>query len=79
MFVCLDCGEIFSEPSYWEETHGLEYGPYESMSGCPYCGGAYSETFECDCCGEYITGEYYEIDDMRYCDNCVIHRDISDD
>ena len=78
MFVCLDCGELFSEPSYWEEDHGLEYGPFEQCSGCPYCGCAYVETFECDCCGEYIVGEYYEIDDMRYCDDCVIHRDISD-
>lgn len=78
MFVCLDCGELFSEPSCWEETHGFDYGPYERMSGCPRCGEAYVETFECDCCGEYIIDDYYIINDEKYCSDCVIKCKLSD-
>lgn len=71
MFVCLDCGEVFEEPVYWEETHGLDHGPYEQWSGCPKCGEAYVETYLCDCCNEWITWDYIETDDgKRYCDNC---------
>ena len=78
MFICLDCGNVFEDPKRWEETHGLDYGPYESYSGCPYCSGAYTETYCCDACGEWITGSYVEIDDSKYCDNCFMIREIGD-
>jgi hypothetical protein len=43
MYKCLDCGRTFSTPKYWQETHGLDYGPYEQFSGCPFCGGDYED------------------------------------
>ena len=36
-FFCRDCGSVFDTPSSYEETHGFEYGPYESVAICPYC------------------------------------------
>ena len=70
LFVCLDCGRLFTEFRQWEETHGLTSGPYESFSGCPYCYGAYTEAHRCDNCDEWITDEYIKIDDKRYCSDC---------
>lgn len=79
MFVCIECGRLFEEPQYWEERHGLDTPPYESLSGCPYCGGVYVKTFPCDCCGEYITGRYVQIDNKRYCENCYMFCDVTDE
>ena len=79
MFVCIECGKVFSEPKYWEETHGLEYGPYETFSGCPSCGGAFTETYRCDYCGEWIdTDKYVEIGDEKYCEDCFVIRNLGD-
>ena len=69
-FVCIECRSIFQEPIYWEETHGLDSPPYEKFSGCPMCHGAYTETYECDCCGDPITDDYIKIEDKRYCQEC---------
>ena len=80
-YVCLECGEIFDEDEVdvWEETHGLDYGPYESRSGCPCCGGAYVKAHRCDSCGEYINTEtYVEVDDKLYCENCFTIRRLED-
>ena len=80
LFVCIDCGKKFEEPKYWEETHGLDYGPYEQWSGCPYCYGAYAETYECNCCGEWITGDYIKTNNNeRFCENCIIHYEIGEE
>ena len=80
MFVCIECGRLFEEPQYWEEKHGLNSPPYEQMSGCQFCGGAYAETFRCDCCGDWITGDYIKTDDgERYCTNCVFHYEIGEE
>lgn len=70
LYICLDCGELFSEPDYWEETHGLDHGPYEKWSGCPHCHSPYAETYRCKRCGEWIEGSYIKIDDDRYCEYC---------
>ena len=80
MLVCLDCGNIFDEPKRWEETHGLEYGPYEHWSGCPDCGGAYVEAHRCDGCGEWIATEtYVKMGNERYCEDCFEICDLADD
>ena len=80
LFVCFECGSIFSEPLYWEETHGLDSPPYEQWSGCPYCKGDYIEAFKCDCCEEWITDSYIKTDDdKRYCENCFTKRDLGDE
>lgn len=79
MFVCLDCGRVFSEPKVFIERHGFDYGPYEEFSGCPDCGGAYIEGFYCDCCDEIITGKYIKTENGdRICDECFIMCDICD-
>ena len=79
MFVCLECGNVFDEDEivYWTERHGLEYGG-ESWSGSPCCKGSYVDAYKCDCCGEWITDTYVEIDDQRYCEDCFTIRNISD-
>lgn len=81
MLVCLDCGNIFFEDDieYWEEHHGLDHGPYECCSGCPRCGGAYTETYRCNACGEWITDNYIKVDDMRFCDNCFYLMELGDE
>ena len=80
LLVCLDCGRIFQEPKQWQECHGLDYGPYEHFSGCPVCGGAYAETFECDGCNEFIIKEYIKTSDgKRYCNECVTHMELGDE
>ena len=78
-FVCLECGEIFDKPIEWEETHRLDTPPYEKFSGCPYCGGAYTEAPICDCCGEWITDDYIKVDDKRFCNNCFVHYDLREE
>ena len=47
MYICLECGRDFDNPSNWTEPHG------EDMCGCPYCGGCAEEAEECEICGEY--------------------------
>ena len=80
MFVCVECGSTFEEPKSWEEKHGLDCGPYENFSGCPYCGGAYVEAHRCDCCGGWITSDsYVKIGDERYCEDCFDIRFLGND
>ena len=80
MYVCLECGHLFSDADYWEERHGFDYGPGEQWSGCPACGGSYARTYECSCCGEYITGRYVKVDDdERYCEECYRVYELGDE
>ena len=78
MFICLDCGLVFEEPEHYVDTHGLDSPLYEYWNGCPECGGAYTETYCCDACGEWIAGEYVEIGDQKYCENCFIIKNLED-
>lgn len=79
MYLCLDCGKLFETPTHYTEAHGLDAPPYETWMGCPVCGGAYVETMRCEQCGEWITGEYIELNDGQcVCDECYIARDITD-
>ena len=61
MYICLDCGCIFENPRKYVETHGLDSPPYEEWSGCPSCGGVYTEARKCDGCEKWIDGEFVEI------------------
>ena len=73
MFVCYDCEKTFYEPKIWINTHGLDTPPYERYSGCPYCGGAFTEAYKCDCCDELIVGPYIKLkNEERICENCYI-------
>ena len=79
-FICLDCGVIFDEPSHWEERHGLDYGPFEKMSGCPCCGGEFAKTYRCSCCEEWIDGCYVKTeDDQRICEGCYRVMELGDE
>ncbi len=63
MFVCLDCDYLFEEPGMYNTNDDCDYSSYETCNGCPNCGGAYIETFRCGQCGEWIVGDYAELDD----------------
>lgn len=79
MYICLDCGRIFEIPRKHIETHGLDFPPYESWNGCPFCGGAYTETHKCDLCGQYVEDEYITTNKGDViCDNCYIIHSIDD-
>lgn len=56
MYKCLECGHVFDEGEErrWTEPHG------EPMAGCPVCGCAYDEAYQCDECGAYcLSDELY--------------------
>jgi hypothetical protein len=81
LFACIECREVFEEPIYWEETHGLDTPPYERWSGCPYCKGSYVELYKCSCCDEWIITDGYvkTEDDKRYCNDCFCVLDLGDE
>ena len=80
MLVCIECGHLFEEPAYWEETHGLDAPPYEKMSGCSKCYGRYVKARKCDSCGEFIVGTYVKTEDgERYCENCYMVMDLGEE
>ena len=79
MYICLDCGWLFDEPHHYVETHGLDDPPYEEWDGCPYCGGAYDETYKCDSCGHWIDGKYVKLNNGDvFCENCYEIREIGE-
>jgi hypothetical protein len=80
MFVCYDCEKTFNEPKIWTETHGLDTGPYENLTGCPYCGGAFAETYRCDSCNEWIIGPYIKLNSgERICEECYTAYEIGEE
>lgn len=79
MYICLDCGCLFSEPKHYVETHGLDDPPYEEWNGCPRCGGAYAETYKCDGCNDWLCGTYAETKNgNKYCKRCFIIKEIGE-
>lgn len=82
MFVCCECGKVFSQPIEWREDRGEHFGfpAYESLIGSPCCYGNFTEAYPCDCCGDWITGDYVKTDNgERYCENCIIHYELGDE
>jgi hypothetical protein len=80
MFVCYDCEAVFDEPKIWTETHGLDTPPYEHCAGCPSCGGAFTETYECSYCNKWITGQYVKLNNGdRICDGCYVQMELGDE
>ena len=70
MYKCTECGNLFEEgeQATWEERHGLDSPPYETMSGCPICKGDYEEVYQCDSCGDWHTeDELYD----GWCEKCL--------
>lgn len=84
MFVCLGCGHVFSEDEVgiWEESRGEYWGfpCSETMSGCPRCKGDYVKTYQCDCCSEWITGQYIKTENgERICEDCYTVYELGDE
>lgn len=50
MFRCSECGCLFDEPDEWKEDMGEHNGRpcYQTMSGCPRCGGNYHPYHEAE-------------------------------
>ena len=79
-FICLDCDHLFDEPRRYVDRHGLDSPNYEESSGCPKCGGAYTDALVCSACDEYITGDYITTaDGNRYCENCYCHMSLGEE
>lgn len=76
-YICRNCGETFDEPLTYVERHGLEHGPYETMTCCPVCGGDYEEASECEMCGcvlplsEVCLSEDLDGRDLQVCSACA--------
>ena len=71
MYRCCECGNLFEEgeQAVWEETHGLDSPPYETMSGCPVCRGDYEQVYQCKKCGDWRSDdELYD----GWCEKCLI-------
>ena len=82
MFICLECGKLFSDPKHYKEYQGecFGYPAYEEFDACPNCSGAYAETYQCDCCGEWIIDDYIKTDDgKRYCTDCCCPHELGDE
>lgn len=80
MFLCVDCGALFEEPRIHIERHGLDAPPYEKWTACPECGGGYVKTMRCKFCGDWITGDYVELDDESVvCECCYMVKNIVED
>lgn len=79
-FICIDCECLFTNPKHYVESHGLDTPPYEEYDGCPRCGGAYTEAYQCDECERWITGEYIKTTSgQRICENCYNVMEIGDE
>lgn len=82
--ICVECGHIFDEEDIatWKESRGEYWGEpcYEEVSGCPRCKGDYTKAIQCDCCNEWIKGDYITTeDDRRYCEDCYRPRSLGDE
>lgn len=82
MYICLECGARFSIPTHYREYRGEHFGypAYEEFKACPACGGDSAETYKCDCCDEWIDGQYIKTDDgKRYCFNCYCSYELGEE
>ena len=82
LFVCIECGEIFSEPARWKEDRGECFGfpSCEEFIGCPSCFGPLTEAHRCACCDEWINGDYIKIENgLRFCENCYVNMELGDE
>jgi methionyl-tRNA synthetase len=69
--ICLECWKVFAddEVAHWEEQVGEYWGvpAYETVYGCPHCGGDFEEATKCTKCGEFCAP--WELDD-GLCEKC---------
>ena len=74
MYICNDCGEIFSDHKIIEDPrpYGIQT-VYERFGVCPHCeSDDWSEAVECVRCGEIVTKDDCEIgESLEYlCNHC---------
>ena len=81
MFICTECGKIFSNPARWKEDRGEYFGfpTCEEFVGCPYCHGVHTEAYQCDDCGKWITDTYIRVKHHRYCQDCYQIFELGDE
>ena len=81
LFVCVECGKVFSHPVKWKEDRGEYFGfpAYEEYWGSPCCYEDYVEAKSCDECGEWITDDYFKIGNQRYCQNCCRQYELGEE
>ncbi len=55
MYICRDCGTVFSEADFFVSRDYFWGSPFDSRSECcPHCSSEdYGEAKECEVCGEY--------------------------
>lgn len=73
MYICLDCGCIFESHKQCESELREHFGfpCREKWLGCPNCESwSTVETFRCKICNQYITDDYYEVGDIKICEDC---------
>ena len=81
MFVCKECGTIFSDPVKWREDMGECFGfpTYKEYKGSPCCYGNYTEAKKCNECDEWITDDYFKVGNHRYCQDCCIAYELREE
>lgn len=75
-YKCCECGEVFDEDEVqtWDEYRGECFGfpAYETLAGCPQCGEAFEEAYECKGCGRYfLSDELFGDVTEGYCADCL--------
>ena len=77
MYYCTYCGSQFSTPRIVQESHGLDWPPYEEVPVCPSCGESeLINMVQCSCCCEYTPKPYIKTADGNiYCENCYTTED----
>ena len=66
----------------WKESRGECWGMpcFESVCGCPECGGDFTETYRCSSCDEWIEGKYIKLEnDERICENCYTTYELGEE
>ena len=80
LYICEDCGETMEILHEWQEKHGFIDGMYETVLGCPYCGGSCIETVKCSICGEYLIGDFIQLNrDNSYIGECCYKKMTNED
>ena len=68
MYICLECGEEFSNPKTTEDNHGVPFLLKVKHRVSPCCHGAFAEAIRCDRCGNLIAAG---ADAHGYCRKCA--------
>ena len=83
---CPDCGaeylpaEIFYPDEFFGKPNSIEKDVYGKLLFFNGNDMNLTETYRCDYCGEWITGDYIKVEnDNRYCENCFKHMELGEE